>query len=146
MVDMKERLKVHEGYRRRLYRDTKGKMTIGVGWNLTAHRPPDDILAYLRIRGYITDEMVERLLDISLSAAVRDCQKAFPEFESYPDGRKCALIDMTFQMGAGIWHGKTAKLIKSGRWTEAADRVKSWPYYQQTPERADENISLLKEG
>jgi lysozyme len=147
MRDIKEMLKVHEGYRRRPYRCTKGKWTIGVGWNLNAHRPPEDIVAYLQENGYITDEMIERLLDISLAAAIKDCQDAFPEFGSYTDGRKCALIDMTFHMGEGIWNGETADLIRSGKWSQAADRIKThWLYAKQTPGRCQENVSLLKEG
>ena len=147
MRDIKEMLKVHEGYRRRPYRCTKGKWTIGVGWNLNAHRLPDDIASFLRIHGYITDEMIERLFTISLDSVMRDCHEIFPEFSSYTEGRQAAIIDMTFQMGAGIWNGTTADLIRSGRWAEAADRIKNhWLYAKQTPDRCQENVSLLKEG
>jgi lysozyme len=143
---LREMLKVHEGYKHKPYFCTAGKKTIGVGWNMEAHRLPDDIAAFLRLHGCITDEMIERLLTISLDSVMRDCREIFPEFASYTEGRQAAIIDMTFQMGAGIWNGTTADLIKAGKWSRAADRVKTWKYHRQTPERAEENIALLRMG
>ena len=89
MVDLKRLIIKHEGLRLYPYVDTVGKITIGVGRNLTD-------------RGITEAEamvLFENDLKIAEGAA-KQCAKDYGiDFDSLPENIKCVLIDMAFNMG-----------------------------------------------
>lgn len=130
---IREILVRHEGWRRKRYRCSRKHWTIGVGWNLDAWILPPDILAYEHIHGEITDEMISRLLDISITNATNNCRDIFPGFDQFTERRRFALIDMCFNLGAmgliGFKRMRTA--IAAGDWNEAAEQVRDSGYWRQ---------------
>ena len=51
-MDKLEQLLIdHEGYEKKPYTDTVGKITIGVGWNLSDKGLPEEIIQQLLFRG-----------------------------------------------------------------------------------------------
>jgi lysozyme len=159
MDRLKEMLKRHEGFRRKKYLCTKKHWTIGVGWNLDANPLPDDIASFLRIHGYITDEMIERLLDISIETATDNCRDVYPGFDSFSENRRFALIDFMFNLGIGhvLEFVNTNRAINEGRWTDAAHGIKHSAYWKQLGgdpegtddgklERPEEIAKMIMEG
>jgi len=138
----------HEGRKNKPYKCPAGKNTIGVGWNFDANPLPQHIADYLKENGKITDAMIDYLLRISITNAVLDCEKIFPEFNNFTDNRRMALIDFVFQLGAGgarkFVHAIAA--INTGRWEDAAKEFRDSNYYRQVPKRAEEVIELIEEG
>jgi len=143
MNRLKEMLIRHEGWKNKPYRCTKGKLTIGVGWNIEANRLPGDIAAYLRMYGRITDEMINRLLDISIETATNNCRGVFKGFDSFSENRRFALIDFMFNLGVTreLKFKNTNKAINEGRWHDAANGIKHSAYWRQLggdPEGTDD--------
>lgn len=83
---MKAKLKhlivAHEGYKRFPYMDTEGKITIGIGYNLTDRGLPDS---------WINDQY-DRDVEYFYSQLASD----FPWFKELNEARQIALVDMCF--------------------------------------------------
>jgi len=145
MERLKQMLIRHEGYKKKPYRCTRGKMTIGVGWNMEANDLPRDIASCLRVCGHITDEMVHRLLDISIETATNHCRSIYQGFDNYSENRRFALIDFIFNVGVGtaLKFKNMKRAIEEGRWRDAAHEVMESAYWAQLggdPPGADDGI------
>jgi lysozyme len=81
----KAQIKVDEGVRFKVYRDSLGIETVGVGRNI-------------RDKGLSMQE-VDLLLDNDLTDAERDARAIFPTFDKLSDIRKAVLLNMSFNMG-----------------------------------------------
>jgi len=80
-----EQLIRDEGMRLKPYTDTVGKLTIGVGRNLTD-------------RGITQSEAIA-LLEHDIDGAELDCRANFPWFDALDLVRQAVLINMVFNMG-----------------------------------------------
>ena len=87
LADLLER---HEGRRKRLYVDTVGKLTIGVGRNLTD--------------GSVSEIEIAFLLANDLRRFTGYCERMFPTWLTLSEPRRAALVDMMF-MGPGRVRG-----------------------------------------
>ncbi len=159
MKTLRDMIIRHEGWKRRPYLCSRGKRTIGVGWNLDAWPLPADIASYLHIHNEITDDMVERLLFLSVSTATVVCRDIFKDFDAFTERRRWALIDMAFNLGGfGLLGFRLMrKAIKEGDWNEAAEQVRDSAYWRQLGgdptgtddgklERPEEIAAMLREG
>ncbi|MCK9570068.1 glycoside hydrolase family protein [Candidatus Pacearchaeota archaeon] len=138
-----------EGRKKKKYRCTGGAWTIGIGWNLDANPLPADIDYYLKQNGKITDDMIDRLLDISIRHATADCHVLFPEFKSFTPARQMALINFVFQLGyrRALTFRHAIAAINTGRWADAANEMRASQWYAQTqPSRRDRVIEFIEEG
>lgn len=143
-----ELIEQHEGRRKKPYKCTGGKNTIGVGWNFDDNPLPEHIADYLKEHGEITDEMIGYLFEVSVGRAEDDCHALFPDFDNFTINRKMALTDFVFQLGR-----KTASdfvhsiaMINTGRWEEAAENMMKSRWAKQTPTRAEEVTALIEMG
>lgn len=128
---LKQQLIAHEGLRLRPYTDTKGKLTIGVGRNLT-----DD--------GISTDEAYD-LLDHDITATINGIVQALPWTQTLSAGRFRALVDIGFNAGLGgllDFHRMLAALQKGDYVTAAHEIVNS----HLEPHRAQRLAILMREG
>ncbi len=143
-----ELIEKHEGRKKKPYRCTAGKRTIGVGYNYDDNTLPPDIAAYLKDNGQVTDEMIDRLLEITVRQAVADCHVLFPEFDSFSDNRRMALTDFVFQLGFKRARGfsKSIAAVNTGRWFDAAREMEKSSWFYQVPKRAAEIINMIEEG
>ncbi len=85
MINYKERIKQHEGYRRKPYRCTEGKLTIGYGRNIEDNG--------------ITEAEASFLLDNDLKRCESECRKAFSWFDGLDDTRRSVIVEMDFNLG-----------------------------------------------
>jgi lysozyme len=104
---LKERLIRSEGYKHKPYTDTVGKLTIGVGFNLT------DVGLY--------DEEISFILDNRIRL-VRETLKGNMVYLSLDPVRQGVLEDMCFNMGPEPFDG---------------DGVKDWPIFMGQLARED---------
>ena len=101
----------HEGLRLKPYRDTKNKLTIGVGRNL------DDV-------GITREEALE-LLNNDIARVRREVGRAFPWFAKLNPVRKNIVLNMVFNLGLPRFHRfkKTIAAIKVKDWEEVARQM-----------------------
>jgi len=148
MMTLYEFIEKHEGRRKKPYRCPAGKLTIGVGHNIDANPLPIDIKRHLEEFGYIDNEMIDRLLNTDIRHAVADCQVIFPQFNTFSDNRRMALVDFVFQLGftGARRFVRSVKAINAEQWDDAARYMAESEWARQTPNRAKEVIQLIKEG
>lgn len=156
-MELKELIKRFEGESLKPYPDTEGFMTIGVGWNMDANPLPDDIADYLKAHGEITQEMSNRLLDISIDESLINLEKVFNVNDSsYIDDviphctakRLQALKSVMFNTGLAGFKKfkKMIAAIKSGDWETASKELLNSKRTKQVGERAEIEAQMLREG
>ena len=93
-------------------------------------------------------EMSERLLDLSIAAARRNCLELFPNFKTFSENRQNALIDFVFNVGLGtaLKFKNTLTFIRTGAWDLAAANMAKSRWYEQVGSRAKEIVKMIKEG
>lgn len=147
-MSLREMLERHEGRKNRIYKCTAGRDTIGVGHNIDAKGLPPDIESFLEDNGYITDEMIDRLLDDDIEDAISDCKRLYPNLEDFGDVRMSALIDFVFNVGYGTARKfvNTNKAINDEDWERAGDMLEQSKWYRQVKGRAKTIVKMLRDG
>ena len=147
-MTIQELLKKHEGVRNKPYKCPAGFNTIGVGYNFDANPLPEDIGLYLNKNGKITNDMIDRLLFLSISAATADCHSLFPGFDNFTEARRMALVDFLFNIGKKRAMGfqKAIAAINTNRWKDAAKEMRDSNWFRQVPNRAKEVTEMIEEG
>jgi lysozyme len=122
-----------EGLRLKPYTDTVGKLTIGVGRNLT------DV--------GISKAEAEALLqaDIERSAALLD--QELPWWKTLDGPRQRVLLNMAFNLGYRLLTFKnTLKAVREGRWEDAAAGMLASKWAYQVGQRAHRLAATMRSG
>ena len=112
IVTWKERVRVqlerHEGRRRRIYVDTVGKVTGGIGRNLTDRS--------------FSDAEIDLMFENDLEGALSECRKLFPTWRELEPIRQAVLTDMMFNLGQTRFSKfkKMRRALRARDFTEAA--------------------------
>jgi len=130
MLNITELLTHHEGFRNRMYKDSIGIESIGIGHNLR-DKP-------------ISDKAVLQIFKDDLQDTINDC-KTFVWFEGLSDVRQAVILDMVFNMGlAGFKAFKnTIKLISKGEYTAASIEMLDSLWARQVGPRADTLATMM---
>jgi len=101
-----------EGFRGKMYKDTKGILTIGYGFNLEALEMPDSV-AFL-------------WMQILLEECAQDLRRLFPKFDTFSANRQTALLDIRYNLGARGLRGfpSAVRAVNADNWTEAIAQFK----------------------
>lgn len=123
-MDIITQLRRDEGVRNFPYTDTVGKLTIGVGRNLT------DV--------GMSDDEVELLLQNDVSKVNNQLHSRLPWFNSIDYVRQAVLINMVFNMGFNGLEGfpKMLQAAAQGNWQEASDEMLDSQWAKQVGARA----------
>ena len=123
----------HEGVRLYPYRDTVGKLTIGVGRNL------DDV--------GISEEEAQLLLRNDLTQISAELA-AQPWFSTLDRARRLALIDMGFNLGLPrlLQFKRMIAALEAGDWQRAADEMLDSRWAAQVGARARELAAIVQSG
>lgn len=127
-------LRKHEGVRHKPYKDTVGKLTIGVGRNL------DD-------KG-LSDEEINILLSNDIGDAMDDAATLVVNFWSLTENRQRVLVDMAFNMGRrGLsTFVNTLAAIERGDYEDASRRMLKSKWASQVGQRAITLSQMMKRG
>lgn len=123
----------HEGYRKHMYLCTKGKRTIGYGFNIDAGIPEDE---------------ARMLMHMRLEKIDKEYKKIFPWYKEMDEFRQDILIDMAYQMGVEGVCGFTnfIKACSVKDWMKASlEMLDSKWAKKDTPERAFELAQMMEE-
>lgn len=134
---LKIQLVKHEGLRLHPYRDSVGKVTIGVGRNL------DDV--------GISESEAHAMLDNDLDRTEKALRAALPWVDELDDARQGVLMNMAFNMGVGVEGGKrgllsfpyTLGLVQAGKYAEAAKAMFESKWARQVGKRATELAQIM---
>lgn len=130
---LRDHLVVEEGYRKKPYVDTVGKVTIGVGRNLTDKGLSGPEVEFL-LNNDITE--TEALLDARL-----------PWWRKLDDARQMVIMDMAFNMGGKLFtFVNTLAAIKRGDWAAAKAGMLAAKWAQQVGDRADRLAQIMETG
>lgn len=133
-MDLKSLIIKHEGLKLKPYRDTEGKLTIGVGRNL------DDC--------GITEDEALTLLENDLERAKALAWSAFPWMGKLSYARCQVIISMVFNMGLDglkTFH-KMLTAAQWGNYEEAANEMLASKWAGQVGDRAIELARMMREG
>jgi lysozyme len=130
----KAQLKIDEGVRTKPYRDTVGKLSLGVGRNLD-----DKGLSMLEI---------DFLLENDLTDAERDARSLVVTFDKLSDARKAVLLNMALNLGRSRLAGfkRFLEAIHAEAWEQAAAEMLDSKWAAQTGDRAKRLAQQMREG
>ncbi len=131
---LKARLSLDEARRKKPYRCSAGKLTIGVGRNL------ED-------RGLLDDE-IDLLLSNDIRDAIGDCRRLVRSFDQLSDVRQEVLVNMMFNLGYARLSGfkKFLDALSRSDWTEAANQMLDSKWADQVGNRADRLAKAMRTG
>lgn len=132
---LREQVKLHEGVRLKPYRDTVGKLTIGVGRNL------DD-------RG-ITAQEADDMLTHDLVEVVAGVAHRLPWVVALDSVRQRAIYDLAFNVGLAGLLGfpKMLEALRRHDYHRAADELLDSRWATQVqPARRDRLVAMLRTG
>ena len=129
--ELKEEIKLHEGFVPRTYADSLGKRTIGYGHLCVEPEQWDDDKEY-------TKEELNVVFEKDFNEALKNAEHLIGE-RSINDTAKEVIIEMVFQLGIG-GVGKFKKLwsaLDREDYGEAAFQIMDSLYARQVPNRAN---------
>lgn len=134
MGAMRSELMIDEGVRLKPYRDTVGKLTIGVGRNL------DDVGISQIEAAYLLDADIRRTadaLDISL-----------PWWRTLDEVRQRVVLNLAFNMGVNNLMGfkNTLAAMQAGKYEDAAAGMLASKWAKQTGQRAIRLAAMMAKG
>jgi len=134
VTDLQSQLIRDEGVRLKIYQDTVGKWTIGVGRNLS-----DD---------GISQSEAMMLLSNDIAATGKALQTAIPWSMALDDVRLGALTNMAFNMGVGglLQFKNFLAAMQQGNWTEARNQMLDSKWAEQVGSRAQRLAIQVETG
>jgi lysozyme len=143
------KLEEHEGFRSKVYKCTKGFDTIGIGYCI----PMNPLnLSKAEIKSLydvgITRDKAVYYLKMVCNQIEAKLSRELDWYDDLDSNTKYVLIDMAYQMGvAGLLEFKQSlKLVKAGKYNEAAKEMLNSKWAKQTPNRAKSVTDILKTG
>lgn len=130
---LEKQLALHEGRRLTPYMDTVGKITIGVGRNLSDNG--------------ISPSECDLLLSHDIDDVIRDLV-TFAWFADLDPVRQRVVADMRFNLGPNRLRQfqRTLRRIEAGDYTGAASSMRESLWARQVKSRADRLIQMMRTG
>ena len=123
-----------EGRRKRIYVDTVGKVSVGVGRNLTD-------------RG-LRDDEIDLMLTNDIAEVVGELDHALPWWRDLDEPRQRALANMVFNLGMPRLLGFPLMIaaLRIGAWDEAAKQARNSRWYRQVGDRGERIATVIQYG
>ncbi len=127
-------LTIDEGRRKRMYKDTVGKWTAGVGRNLTARD--------------FSDDEIDLMLANDIAIVEAQLDRDIPWWRAMSDARQNVLANMTFNLGINGLLGfkNTLNLMEARRYDAAAQGMLSSLWARQVGDRANRLAAMMRKG
>tara|TARA_R110002110_G_scaffold7299_2_gene37083 strand:- start:936 stop:1367 length:432 start_codon:yes stop_codon:yes gene_type:complete len=131
---LKDQIRLHEGVEEKVYLDTEGIETIGVGRNL-------------RDRGLSEDE-IDLLLDNDIAICEEELLNNFEWYAELDEVRKRVLIDMAFNLGMPKLKqfAKMLGAIENKDWVNVASEMLDSRWAEQVGNRASRLSEMMETG
>jgi lysozyme len=145
-------LKRHEGLRLKAYKDTKGLLTIGYGFNLKASGTPAictqlglDYQGLCAGTVSLTQEEAGAVFQYQLAAVLVQAAGIFPNWRTMPEQIQAVICDLLFMgIGTFLTFHQTIAALKAGDWKAAADDLADSLWYREVGIRGVEDVAILR--
>lgn len=141
----------HEGLRLTPYKDSRGILTVGYGFNLETSSAPGDVealgldYASLQAGMAITQQQATSLFEVSYQRAIKSAYLCCVNFPDLPDDAAAALVDMAYNLGlpklTGFQHMLAA--LEDGDYATAAKQAEASLWFAQVGERGTDDVALF---
>lgn len=151
-VELYNQIAHNEGVRPVVYKDSTGRRTIGVGFNLEdadnrriLQKHKININELLKGKP-LTVEQIKTLYNESLTKAFKDVKVFAPNFDRLPDNVKMVLIDMSFNLGLPKLQQfvKLKDAIRREDFKAAAKEMENSAWAKQVGSRAKRLTSMIR--
>lgn len=134
MQQLSAQLEIDEGKRPRIYVDTVGKITGGIGRNLTD-------------RAFSEDE-IQLMLRNDIDMVINQLDNLFPWWKQMSDRRMQVLANLCFNIGITklVQFKNTLAAMQAGRYNDAADGMLASLWAKQVGARAQRLATMMREG
>ena len=131
MKDIIEQLKVHEGYKSKVYKCTAGVDTIGIGFAIKDLE--------------LSEDVCDLILTEKLEVLEERFEKKFDWFATSPVEVRNVMLNMAYQLGfAGFCKfKKTIAYLQEAEWEKASEEMLDSRWAKQTPNRAKELSEII---
>lgn len=131
---LKPQLEIDEGKRRKLYKCSADKWSIGIGRNLEDNGLRDDEIALM--------------LENDITAAEQDARKLVPNFDELSPARQAVVVNMSFNLGYSRLAGfkQTLAFIAAEKFEAAAEAMLQSKWAEQVGERAKRLAAQMRKG
>ncbi len=125
---------LHEGKRNKVYKDTKGIATLGVGHNIR------DVP--------ISDKVIDLILEEDIDNHLEELCRTYPWFEDMDDVRQGALLDLFMNMGGPViaQFKNTLAAMRVGNWEAAALGLENSAWFTQVGTRGPRIVKMFRDG
>lgn len=132
-MDAMDLIKQHEGERLRVYRDTRGFTSIGIGRNLDGKGISHEEALMLFARDF-TDAQNEAL--------------KYPWYKELDARRQAVVLDMIFEMGSGGFRKfvRLHEALEAGDYKAAVAAMLNSAWAGEVPRRAHEDAAIMDTG
>jgi len=124
-------LEIDEGRSLKVYLDTKGLPTVGIGHLIKETDPPE--IRSLKVGDSITKEQLQSLFEGDLAIAISDFNIIFPDRETLPAEVQEIIINMLFNMGRArlLKFKDLIAAVYVRDWAKAADEMVDSKWYRE---------------
>lgn len=131
---LKAQLSIDEGYSKKMYLDSNGIWTAGIGHNLR-DKP-------------LTDRAIQVIFEDDMADAEADARKLIKSFDALNDVRKAVVVNMAFNMGFSVFSKfqQTIAAIEAGEYAKAAAHMLNSRWADQTGQRAQRLAEQMAKG
>jgi len=136
--DLKARIKEHEGFVPKIYKDQLGFKTIGFGHLVLPTDKFKEDVTYKK-------KDLEEVFDSDFNTAKSNANQLISGLPIHHQA-KCVIIEMVFQLGIGgvSKFKKMWKALKQNDYQTASEEMLDSRWAKQTPKRAEELSSVMK--
>ena len=127
-----DQLKIHEGFKKKVYTDTEGYQTIGYGFAIKDLELDRDI--------------AEEILARKVTYLITRIRRTFDWYDTMPEDIQDVVVNMCYNIGIKGYSKfkKHIKHLKSNNWEDAADEMLDSLWAKQVKTRANELSDIVR--
>lgn len=141
-TDVLQDLIKHEGAVFKVYADSEGLLTFGIGHLITK----DDEEYGMPLGTPVDEDRVMECFEADVDDAIEDCLNVFHAFDTYPHDVQRVLINMMFNLGRTRFmkFKRMIAAVEEQDWKLAASEMRDSKWYRQVKGRAKELEELMR--
>ena len=155
--EIEKMIREDEGVRSKVYKDSLGIRTVGVGFNMESPSAkgfwenagiPEDFDEVLEGKQSLSQDSIDALLEVTLGNSKKEISNVVPNFSDLSENRQAALLNMHFQLGTSRLSGfkNMIAALESHDYERAYAEALDSKWAKQTPNRAKEVANMLLLG
>lgn len=153
--DAMEFIEDHEGIRYRTYRDSRGKKTVGVGFNLQAPGARQMLASlgidYRKVKSghtTLTQDQVESLFAAKTEEALAGARRNIANFDDLPKDIQLVVVDMIYNLGVRgfLKFDDMVTALRRGDYGTMANAMWRSAWRRQVGGRAEKLIAMVRDA